>query len=76
MSSSSTSNPSVIKGITETEFPGSRRRVIKDSIENRTVIEYPSSGRRIVKDGKVQIISDGAAKKDKETELLQGYQVK
>lgn len=43
---SSSTNPTVIQGTTESEFPRSRRRVIKDSTENRIIVEYPSSGRR------------------------------
>jgi hypothetical protein len=41
---SSSSNPTVIQVTIETEFPRSRRRVTKESIQNRIVIEYPSSG--------------------------------
>jgi hypothetical protein len=73
---SSSSSPSASKCTTKTEFPISKKRPIRDSIENNTIIDYPSSGRRIVNDGKGQIISDSATKKNSERELLQGYQVK
>jgi hypothetical protein len=52
---SSSSSPSAIKGTAKTEFPSSRRRVIRDSIENKTIIEYPSLGSRVVKDGKAKL---------------------
>ena len=49
----SSSNPGVIKGSTETDFPRSKRRVTRDSYDKdvKTVIEYPRSKRKIVKDG-------------------------